>query len=161
MIENKEELKEIMEIALRKLHEKDKELINRKVHENAINHRLAIYLEEAINEKRIRINVCSIDVEYHKNGDNTKRFLGGKGFRPDIILHERNSNENNILLIEAKINNLLEKDKNVLRKCLEAPFNYRFSVGIKYKNFDPEESFICYIRTKENPDSMEIFKIIK
>lgn len=161
MIENKQELKEIMEIALKKLYEKDKELINRKLHENAINHKLAIYLEEAINEKKGCLNIYSIDVEYHKNGNDLKTLLGGEGFRPDIILHERNSNENNILLIEAKIKLLDSKDENVLKNCLKTPFNYRFSVGIEYKNPNQKESFICYIRTKENPDEMVLFEIIK
>ncbi|MEE0138004.1 hypothetical protein [Fusobacterium ulcerans] len=161
MIENEQELKEIMEIALRKLYEKDRELIDRILHENAINHKLAIYLEEAINLQKEWISTYSIDVEYNKDGNNAKKLNGDKEFRPDIILHERNSNERNILLIEAKKEKLIDKDKNTLKECLKAPFNYRFSVGIEYENPNQKESFICYIQTKENPDSIEIFKIRK
>lgn len=161
MIENEQELKEIMEIALRELYEKDRELIDRILHENAINHKLAIYLEEAINLQKGWISTYSIDVEYNKDGKNAKKLNGDKEFRPDIILHERNSNERNILLIEAKKEKLDDKDENVLKNCLKSPFNYRFSVGIEYKNPDKEESFICYIQTNENPDSIEKFEIIK
>ena len=161
MIENEQELKEIMEIALRKLYEKDRELIDRILHENAINHKLAIYLEEAIYLQKGWISTYSIDVEYNKDGNNAKKLNGDKEFRPDIILHERNSNERNILLIEAKKEKLDYKDENVLKNCLKAPFNYRFSVGIEYENPNQKESFICYIQTKENPDSIEIFKIRK
>ena len=161
MIENEQELKEIMEIALRKLYEKDRELIDRILHENAINHKLAIYLEEAINLQKEWISTYSIDVEYNKDGNNAKKLNGDKEFRPDIILHERNSNERNILLIEVKKEKLIDKDKNTLKECLKAPFNYRFSVVIEYKNPNQKESFICYIRTKENPDEMVLFEIIK
>lgn len=161
MIENKEELKEIMKIALDELYKKNKDVIDKAIHENALNHMLAIYLEKVIRDKGIWENIYSIDVEYNKNSYDPKRLVIGKGFRPDIILHERRTNENNLLLIEAKIGHLKDKDKKILEESLKEPFRYKFTIGLEYRKPRKKDKFICYIRTKENPDEMVLFEIIK
>ena len=106
--------------ATKKIFRYDAELFHVNVHEVAINHRLAMYLEEQIRPQPINnINNLVADLEYNRilnNGnmsDCTQLLLEytdfegnihheWKNVRPDIIIHERSSNINDILWLEVK-----------------------------------------------------------
>ena len=79
--------------SLRKLLEKDINLIRRKVKEECINHRLATYLEEFSPKE---YSHAIVDLEYNKNYDKDKAIEGSDGkihkIRPDIIIHKREDN---------------------------------------------------------------------
>ncbi len=71
---------------------------SRMIHEQAITHRLSVYLELS--------NVFSgytIDCEYNRHLYHTKKTdSNGDTFRPDIIIHERRTDQNNLIYIEVK-----------------------------------------------------------
>lgn len=99
--------------SLKELYEKDKYLIShgspdkdQHVSEMSIVFRLGIYLNRRI-ESWLAENGYSLDIEYNRNEDDIKCLDFGtsgelKPVRPDMIIHERGSNQNNILIIEFK-----------------------------------------------------------
>ena len=102
---------EIIEKSLNDLSIYERELINRDVHEDCINHRFAFYLEINLglffnieNHKKLsEIYNLSVDAEYNKNYKEPKRYGDKTSYAiPDIIIHQRNSNDYNLLMVEAK-----------------------------------------------------------
>ncbi len=123
---------ELITRAVETLWRRDSELIKREVHEECINHRFAIYLEKEFQNIMMKEGL-SLDIEYNKNGINPKTYGSkDKKFRPDIIIHERNSNSNNYVVIEAKKNRLSKSDKEKLINCKLEPYNYKVALGIEY-----------------------------
>lgn len=128
MTSNLKQIINLLKQSIELLYENDNYLIEHSVHEQDLSHRIAYYFENLLNNyewyKKTSLN---IDVEYNKNFDDSKRVyckcIGCRGnecyittsqynignyestCKPDIILHERGSNNNNILVIEIKKNN--------------------------------------------------------
>ena len=95
-----------------------------------------------------------VDIDYNRAGDSIKRILGyipqpgGKcgrcqsfpeddksSFRPDIIIHERGSDDNNLLVIELKKGvNTGELYDDCRKLCYmtdrEERFKYEYGIGI-------------------------------
>ena len=97
---DKKSIKTLIERALKELIGRDIDLIHRKVREECINHRLACYLEQFLSEYKCGIEY-SVDLEYNKTIDENKNI---KAIRPDIIIHERETNANNLIVFEIKKN---------------------------------------------------------
>ena len=78
----------------------DKDLLMNDVHEQAIAHRIAYYIERGG-----RPHGYQVDCEYNKRGLDVKRW-GNRRIRPDIIVHKRGSNHrgDNLFVIEIKKN---------------------------------------------------------
>ncbi|MGJ1390232.1 hypothetical protein ACR78F_07650 [Sphingobacterium spiritivorum] len=125
--------------SLRALMLVDHILLERRVKEECINHRLARFLElcyPSVFHDEFPANL-EIDLEYNKNLDEGPKFLEvGHGMmisiRPDIIVHHRLDNNSNILAIEAKLDYLRFGDRQKLSGLVMEPYNYRFSAGISY-----------------------------
>lgn len=137
----KEILFEIIEKSLNDLSIYERELINRDVHEDCINHRFAFYLEINLglffnidNHKKLsEIYNLSVDAEYNKNYKEPKRYGDKTSYAiPDIIIHQRNSNDYNLLMVEAKKTKLKDGDIIKLDALLESPYNYKLTMGIEY-----------------------------
>jgi len=119
----------------------DMELITRKVKEECINHRLANYLEDYTlnllnNNKHNFNNKLSVDVEYNKNMDDRKSInVSGNviNIRPDIIVHERRTNKNNIMAIECKMRNQDAHAKQKLMQLASHPYNYKCCICLVYR----------------------------
>lgn len=83
--------------------ENDSFLFDKDVSEWAVAHRLAAYLEGFFPE-------YDVDCEYNRmpgpdgeyDSKAPKKVLGNKKIRPDIIVHRRGSNEDNLIAIEMK-----------------------------------------------------------
>ena len=67
------------------------------MHEVALCHRLAFHLENSS-----KFTGYLIDCDYNRDEQAKKRNPDSDIFRPDIIVHVRGSNENNLIMIEAK-----------------------------------------------------------
>lgn len=79
----KESIKSNIRDAIKKFIKKDKDSLTKiNVHEAAISHRIAVYLEPLFPKSEI-------DCEYNKHHDGTPKQSGGKKIRPDIIIHNR------------------------------------------------------------------------
>lgn len=99
MVLTKERLKEIFEECIQQLYDNDFYLIEYDVHENAVSNRLAIYLSQYK-----EFDGYNIDREYNKNRHDQKRLQhrDNKPVRPDIIIHKRGDNSDNLVVIELK-----------------------------------------------------------
>jgi hypothetical protein len=93
-VNRSQRVREALKTALNTLLDRDLDLLAMGAHEQAICHRLAVYLEAMTD--------LNVDCEYDRDMMRRKMLTGGKLFRPDIIIHRRLSNENNLLVVEAK-----------------------------------------------------------
>jgi hypothetical protein len=144
--------------ALQKVLENDRHLLEHGIHEPAISHRLAVYLEQKFSD-------FNIDCEYNgnveadsgrkyiyilkdkakelgvlKEGEEEQEFLYRCVF-PDIIVHKRgyNGSENNLLIIEVKKSSNqnngawdAEKLSRFTSSENENKFNYQYGVFVRF-----------------------------
>jgi len=128
----------LLEYSLKNLIENDNELIDRNLKEESINHKLAMYLEKYITESKINIlesfPKLSVDIEYNKNNEKCKYAINSnKRMIPDILIHERKTNDNNLVAIECKKIHLNKEDKEKLKNYKKEPYFYEHSIAIEYK----------------------------
>lgn len=97
----------IVEHAISRLITEQPELLDLGVTERTLSHHLALYLTDLVPKR------YDVDVEYNRHGQSTKRlFLPprkalDKELRatiayPDILVHNRNTDTNNLLVLEMK-----------------------------------------------------------
>ena len=84
MTKNLVQLKHLVESAVHLFLANDKDLLNLKVYEPAVSHRIAVYLEKVFMDKSL-----NYDCEYNKDFDLPKSMPNGKEIRPDILIHQR------------------------------------------------------------------------
>lgn len=140
--------------AIQMLFQNDSFLLENKVHEIAINHRIAIYLEQLLsNSILLTENQLSVDIEYNRElyedirsmefecqniWENEVTYWEEKNVRPDIVVHHRESNEHNILWIEVKLGEdieICEFDKvKAYHACWQLNFQYAVAILIDYVN---------------------------
>jgi len=129
--------------------ETDGELVKRRVKEESLNHRLAVYIENFV-KRSCAYSYLSVDIEYNKNYSQEKAIEGPDGdkqfIRPDILVHERNTNFNNKIAIECKLDYMNNHTKRKLTELKKKPYSYEHCIGIVYK---PEMSYLfVYIATE-------------
>lgn len=119
--------------ALKMLKTRDPFLLENKLSEWTLAHRLAVYLEE-------EIQGWNVDCEYNKQGQSSvsKANSVGKITRPDIVIHQRGEvkRTSNLLIIEIKIKN----DLSDSGKCIEYTevaygkrlFQYQFGLLLSF-----------------------------
>lgn len=126
--------------ALIRLIEKDYGIISNKTKEECINHRLARYLEDILRDKGV-ISEETVDIEYDKYGKNPKKTSYGKRIRPDIIVHRRESeNEDNLLVVEAKKGYPSPGDRAKVTDLVDSQ-DYNYSVGALV-SYLPQKSYV-------------------
>lgn len=119
---------------------KDGDLLGLNVNERSITHCLAEHLHEAFPD-------YNVDCEYNRQGNETKRLpvgptdcrsddLDAVTVYPDIIIHKRGVQDNNLLVIEVKKSNARncsadnERDINKLQGFTDPRGEYRYKVGV-------------------------------
>lgn len=135
---------EKLECALRELVRQEGELIRREPNEVCINHRFAIYLENVFRADPNYYWV-SVDLEYDKNYKDKKAIqtAGGKqNIRPDILIHKREDNYNNLIAIECKKGCMKPNDRLKLTALLDKPYEYSLSCSISYL---PQRNYMLVI----------------
>lgn len=103
----------------------DAKLLDNSAHEQAISHRIGVYLESFFESKKLnidceynkhldepkKIDLYDLDPELCKNCkcDSCKLVIKGnlheipeRGFRPDLLLHVRGTDDRNLIAIEVK-----------------------------------------------------------
>ena len=101
------EITNVVEEALDRLIAEQSELLDFDVTERALTHYLAIYIRELVPDG------YDVDVEYNRHRRNTKRLqlpprrardheLRATTVFPDVIVHKRNIDDHNLLVIEMK-----------------------------------------------------------
>lgn len=132
--------------ALDMLYEKDMHLImNRAVNsrgkderhhvgERSIVFRFAHYLQNLIDGNG-NFQEYNLDCEYNRNGAECKALPSFPyGTYPDVIIHQRGSNEHNLLVIEFKTywNRDIKIDKKKLFEFTDPSGRYKFKKGISF-----------------------------
>lgn len=135
MAENWKHLKHSLHAAISSVYERDQNLLNRDANERTLSFRLAHYLISSFPEH-------NIDCEYNRHGDDVKRLpritttdtgdTKGKTIFPDLIIHERGTDDNNYAVIEIKKegNADTERDIEKLQSLTAANLGYFYAYGI-------------------------------
>ncbi len=111
------------------------------MHEVALCHRLAFHLE---NSKKF--DGYLIDCDYNRSGINVKRSernvkrhprekVKNCGFRPDIIVHKRGSDDDNLIMIEAKKASATRPQKRKAKKrliCHAKEYKYCYAFYVEF-----------------------------
>lgn len=133
------EFEQILKNALKTLYDRDHILIQRGGMEQACVARLYYYMQKSI-DKSPALKQYYLDCEYNKNGEMSKRYMDddmGKHLiaRPDIILHQRGTNDCNIVIVEFKgwWNSERRSDIKKLTAFTDMDGTYRYSVGVFVK----------------------------
>lgn len=145
-----EELKNKVQSAVHLFLANDVELLTLAdgVHEQAISHRIAVYLETLFEG-------FHVDCEYNKhlestkrinvdlNSENTCKSCKEKLFRPDILIHKRGKNDKNIIAIEIKKNKNCPFDEEKLKALTNKDDDYKYKLGvfIYFHNNEPKYKF--------------------
>lgn len=122
-------IRESLKNAVKQTLEKDYDLVALGGHEQAIAHRIAVYLEHLFPE-------FSTDCEYNRNKHKAKNRRpespeDNRKMRPDIIVHRRNKPDN-VLAIEMKANaNPATIEDLEKLKCLKSENTYLYK-GIAF-----------------------------
>jgi hypothetical protein len=107
-----------------------------------------------------------VDCEYNRHGDETKRLqypfrrvilqpddLDAKTVYPDIIIHQRGHDNDNLVVIEVKTNRSHEntsKDEEKLKAFTRPEYNYRIGLSLV---FDLGMKKIADVKYFENGDT--------
>lgn len=144
-------VKHKVEAALSKLRNHDSFLIEANTNERTISHKLAEYLQDEFPE-------LDVDCEYNRHENHIKKVelprsniswndTEAKTVFPDITVHKRNTDENNLLVIEVKkASNLQGRqfDKNKLIALTKEPYRYRFGLFLEVSMNSRSDIFEWY-----------------
>lgn len=143
-----QQVKEIIDYAIQQLQKNDAALLEINVSERAVMFHLGRYLREKTPAK------FDVDCEYNRHLINPKQLWYLKNelevpqeysVFPDILIHRRNSDEDNILVMELKkIGEDLEVDKRKLEAFKAAPYSYAFAVQVVINNHKADMASLVY-----------------
>lgn len=134
---NRDEAIQIVTEAIDHLLENDRELLELGVTERALSHKLAEYMAQS---DKI-VSPLVVDCEYNRHFEDIKRLdlpprdaldreVRATTVFPDIIVHERNSDENNLIVLELKKpNEDIEYDRIKL-KAFVSEFGYTHAAHV-------------------------------
>jgi|WetSurSiteA1Bulk_404760.scaffolds.fasta_scaffold45999_2 hypothetical protein len=157
-----EELKILNRVraALKSFFAEDYQLLHVDASERSISHKLAEHLQGQFFDYHV-------DCEYNRHRDDVKRlnfYDGEKAYPndteaktvfPDIIIHEREHDERNLLVIEIKKSTNRDNERDLLKlkafTDIDRPIDERFcySMGL-FLEFDCEEGNLSEVRVFRN-----------
>ena len=119
------------EAALATLYNKDFAIIEKQCSERSIVFRLGLYVAQNFEK-------CGYDVdcEYNRRENEQKSLIGRQYNYPDLIVHRRGNNENNLLVVEVKTRNDRQSAhfQNDINKLIgfteEGPYSYAGGIHV-------------------------------
>lgn len=134
--------------SLQTLYEKDCEIISNHTNERAIVFRFGIYFNNEVEKNKLNyLNYLNykVDIEYNRNIEEPKRLKSEKIVIPDLILHKRGSNDNNLLVIEFKTfwNSNQEEDTKKIENFCNSKGEYKYRYGISILITEKLEDVFC------------------
>jgi hypothetical protein len=140
-------------LALDLFYEKDAYLLEINVHERSIAHKFSEYLQLLFPD-------YNVDCEYDKHGKYTKTLEGISECRredatdrilPDIVIHERGNDKNNLIVFEIKSKSDPTpcdiKKLELLTKQTD-DFRYYYGIFIKFNNQKDECGIMLFVDGK-------------
>lgn len=131
---------------IRHMEKSGNETENIHLSERSIVFRYGLYLQDRIT-KTIFENY-NIDCEYNRNIDLEKKYHSNNGdilgCYPDIIIHKRGTNDDNLLVIEVKTwwNKNTKHDEDKLRDLTRQTSDYKYEYGLSITFGKDEDSVI-------------------
>lgn len=163
LVENDDDIFKQKIPKLGKSTEKERKL-NRELHETALNHRLAFYIEQGLLE--LKISNYNVDIEYNRNFADQKRVkINGVRIpvRPDILVHKRmriTEETPHLLIVEAKKHKTLSHDINKVEGFMEdKKFEYKFGLTISYAYDSTKVKAVLYYRDEQNKIKKENIEV--
>jgi len=151
-----DEIKERFKSSMERLRSEDSILFNKNVNERTITHKLAEYLQEEFPD-------YNVDCEYNRYEDLSKKIkppkdevkwtdTEGKSIFPDIVVHKRGNQDNNLLIMEVKkssnrING--EFDKTKIKALMKKPYKYKCGLYLELDIDGEEDEYYWYF--EDNP----------
>lgn len=168
---DREEFLASVDRAIIRVYENDSELLDLKVSERAIAHRLAVYIEESEDFEN-----SDVDCEYNRYGNERMvKALEGIGdcearkrskdpqdwITPDILIHRRESEDkDNVAVFEIKTAKPLDdcdRKKLTGMTLKSGSFRYDFGLGLEfYERFCARLLFIDGEPQSEEPEKLDI-----
>ena len=125
-------LDKLLDSALDELYAKDRYLLEHYVHERTIVFRFGHYLQNLMDATG-EFQDFNLDFEYNRNGRQPKRIPANprNGAFPDLIIHQRGSNQCNLLIMEFKPpwNTYTDDDCKKLQQFVNPRGNYHYLCG--------------------------------
>ncbi|MBR5017533.1 MAG: hypothetical protein IKX50_07365 [Spirochaetia bacterium] len=141
---------ELLKESVEECYEKDNLLIERSMEQASVA-RIFYYMQNLINNdaRFACLKDYNLDCEYNKNGQNIKATPHCEnGTRPDMILHERGTNNHNLLIVEFKSDNGARESSGTSNDLIKLKdftsqdiYNYQLGVFIKLLTEKPNYSF--------------------
>ena len=102
------------------------------VGERAIVFRLAHYMQNIMDKTPV-FKGYVLDCEYNRNGTDIKKLQENCVY-PDVIIHQRQNNENNLLVMEIKTywNSDTRQDMKKIEKFMDPDGNYKYKFGVSF-----------------------------
>lgn len=108
--------------ALDALYKHDAGMLVRRTNERAVTGRLALYLQGEFSD-------CKVDVEYNRHIDAPKK-AGSSLIVPDVVVHSRGNDEQNILAVEVKpFWSARSRDNDRAKLCYLTGPEYQYDLG--------------------------------
>jgi hypothetical protein len=132
---DREEVSALVDTAIARVIDVERELLDRNVSERALTHHLARFLREGVPHPFV------VDVEYNRHVDDPKRLrlprrraaddeVHATTVFPDIIVHVRGTDDHNLLVLEVKKpGGDLEYDERKLR-AFRQELHYRHAAHV-------------------------------
>lgn len=129
------EVRNLIEQALTLLRLKDSYLLRIAGNERTITGKVACYLERLLHASTLHslCNNLTVDIEYNRHGADVKKYITKKGESsaiPDIIIHERGTDDFNLAVLEfKKYGSTPRKDTEKLTALTKKDGDYRYRYG--------------------------------
>ncbi|MBQ3318970.1 MAG: hypothetical protein IJG75_00425, partial [Spirochaetia bacterium] len=134
-------------------YEKDMSLVKRGMEQASVA-RIIYYMQTLINtdDRYERLREYIVDCEYYRNNDDLKRTPRcQKGTKPDLLLHKREKNTGNLMVVEFKSRKNNGKKYQETNQYMDEIkledftssdcFNYQLGVWVKLKLSEPKYTF--------------------
>lgn len=149
----KELLLTLLEKAINECYEKDKYLIDLGMEQASVA-RIFYYMQSLIENKNefAHLRKYHVDCEYYKHDKYKKTTPRHKnGVRPDVILHKREVDNDNLLIIEFKSNsnNDCRNDYEKLEDFTIRSGEYHYELGVFVKLNKREAKYVYFQEGKE------------
>ena len=126
---NLQEVKDRIIKCINKMYKNDSDLLTKNIYEVTISCKLAQYLFSAFSD-------YDVDCEYDKHKNNKKEFEIDNQIserRPDILIHKRGNDDNNLAVIEIKKSTSSgnrQLDYKKLKSMTLQTGKYRYKIGV-------------------------------
>ena len=133
-----EDIKKLVNATLEKFYKNDRDLIEMDdegdmVSEQCMVFHIGGYMKNKMSTLT-KFQWADLDCEYNRNMNNPKMMRDGRRFVPDLIIHRRRSNRNNLLVIEFKKKNAnlhdKEDDRNKLMYLTDQEETFKYNFGL-------------------------------